>query len=136
MATLYDISWSFTVCHCLQLPLNAMGHKRRSSSPFTEKKRQRSPVQFIQLQKGFCMLKCIIVTGFIDSDVTFGSINSAYLEGWVISTAHPDVLISQFESAMQQRCAPRWDRGAPGAQSQVGWSRLQFSHSDVVSAVH
>lgn len=68
--------------------------------------------------------------------MTFGSINSAYLEGWVISIAYPGVLISQFESAMQQRCAPGWDQGAQGAQSQVGWSCLQFSHSDVISAVH
>lgn len=133
MATLYDISWAFTVYHLLQLPLNATGHKRQSSPHFTKGKGGRSPVQILQPQKSFHMLKCTIVDRFIES---FGNSNSACFEGWVISTAYPRVLISQFESAVQQRCAPGWDRGTAGAHFQVWWSCLLSSRLDVVSAIH
>lgn len=46
MTTLYDISWAFTVYHLLQLTLNAMSHKRQSSSHFTkgEKSYVKPPV--------------------------------------------------------------------------------------------
>lgn len=83
MATLYDISWAFTVYHLLQLPLNATGHKRQSSSHFIEGKGAMSPVQILQSQKGFHMLKCAITNRFIDSDGTFGNSNSVYLDGWM-----------------------------------------------------
>lgn len=45
MATLYGLSQAFTVCHLLQLPLNAMSHKRGSPSRFTDGKRGRSSLQ-------------------------------------------------------------------------------------------
>lgn len=64
MATLYDISWAFTVYHLLQLPLNAVGHKRQSSSHFTKGKGGRNPIQILQSEKGFHMLKCTIVNRF------------------------------------------------------------------------
>lgn len=86
MATLCDISWAFTVYHLLQLLLNAMGHKRQSSSHFTKGNGTRSPVQILQSQKGFHMLRCTILNRFIDFDGTFGNSNSACFEGWVIST--------------------------------------------------
>lgn len=79
------------------------------------------------------MLKCTIINKFTES---FSSSNSACFEGWVMFTAHLRVLISQFEPATQQRCAPWWDWGAAGARSQVWWGCLRFSCLDVVSAIH
>jgi len=87
MATLYDISRAFTVYHLLQLPLNAVGHKRQTSSHFAEVKGGSSSVQILQSQKGFHVLKCTTMNRFTESDGTFGNSNFACLEGRVISTA-------------------------------------------------
>lgn len=85
---------------------------------------QRGRGEEVRSQKGFRTLKCTIMNRFIESDGTSGNCSSPYLEGWVISTTYPKVLVSQFESAMQQRCAPAWDRGAAEAHTQVWWGCL------------
>ena len=96
MATLYDISWAFTVYHLLQLPLNAIGHKRQSSSHFTKEKGEEVLCRSSSRRKAFTCWNVPLWIGSLSLLAT--ATLSVLRDGWFLRHA----LESWFPNLNQQ----------------------------------